>query len=82
MAGETEPTAIVGALNTALTATLGVLTVTSTISQELAGALGLALAGWVGVGAILVRSRVTPNSRVLSRLTPDGTVEPGEGIGV
>ena len=56
----TEPARLIGLINAAITATLAVLALVDIIDEEVAGALGLALAAWVVVGAEIVRSRVTP----------------------
>lgn len=55
-----EPVAIVGAINTAISTTIGVLTITGVFSPEVGGALGIALGAWIAVGAFFVRRRVTP----------------------
>lgn len=56
----TEPTRLVGLINTALTATLAVLTLVGVFDEKVAGALGLALAAWLAVGAEYLRGKVTP----------------------
>lgn len=55
----TEPVSIVAALNAAVVATLAILMFVG-VDPELVGALTLAVTGWIGVGAAIVRSRVTP----------------------
>ncbi len=58
----TEPTRVAGLINAALAATIGVLTITETISPEVGGGLTTALAGWVLVGMEFVRAKVTPTA--------------------
>ncbi len=59
---ETEPTRVAGLINAALAATIGVLTLTETVSPELGGGLTAALAAWVLVGMEFVRAKVTPTA--------------------
>ena len=54
-----EPVRIVGLLNTALAATLGLLLFAG-VDPDLVAALVLAAAAWIAVAAELVRARVTP----------------------
>lgn len=49
-----EPVTLMGAINAAITATLGVLTITEVLSPEVAGAVGVALAAWIMVAAVLI----------------------------
>lgn len=56
----TEPTRLVGLINSALIATLGVLTLVGLLDEKVAGGLGIALAAWVTVAAEFVRGKVTP----------------------
>jgi hypothetical protein len=55
----TEPVAIVAAINSALTATLAILLFVG-VDPEMVGGITLAVTGWVSVGALWVRSKVTP----------------------
>lgn len=55
-----EPTRLVGAINAALTATLGVFTLVGILDEKVAGGLGIALAAWITVAAEYVRMKVTP----------------------
>jgi hypothetical protein len=59
-----EPVRIVGLLNTAIAATLGLLLFAG-VDPDLVAALVLAAAAWIAVGAELVRARVTPWSATL-----------------
>lgn len=52
-----EPVTIMGAINAAITATLGVLTITEVLDPEVAGAVGVALAAWILVAALLITRR-------------------------
>lgn len=63
---ETEPVTLMAALNAAIGATIGILTLTEVISPEVGGAIATALGAWVLVGAILF---VRPN--VASPLTQE-----------
>lgn len=56
----TEPTRLVSLINAAIAATIGILTVTSVVTEVVGGALILALGAWVAVVGEFVRSRVTP----------------------
>jgi len=56
----TEPTRIVGLINAALAATIGVLTLAEVLSPQIGGALGLALGAWITVGHEILRGKVTP----------------------
>lgn len=58
-----EPTAIVGAITSALTATISILLFLD-VDSELVGALTAAVTAWVGVAAAFLRARVTPTSKV------------------
>lgn len=58
-----EPTALVSAITAAITSTLAILLFAG-VDPELVGALTLAATAWIGVAAVIIRSRVTPNSRV------------------
>ena len=50
------------AINAAIGATVGVLTITGALSPEVGGSLATALGAWVLVGSFFfVRSKVTPN---------------------
>lgn len=49
-----EPVSLMGAINAAITATLGVLTITEVLSPEVAGAVGVALAAWILVAATFI----------------------------
>ena len=55
----TEPVAIAGAINAALTATMAVLIGTEVVSPEVGALLLACLVAWVGVAAAFVRSKVT-----------------------
>lgn len=55
-----EPVRLMALVNTAIGATVGILTLTGVFSAELGGALAVALAAWVAVGGELVRMRTTP----------------------
>lgn len=55
-----EPTRLVGAINAALTATLGVLILAGVLDEKVGGGLGIALAAWITVAAEYVRMKVTP----------------------
>lgn len=59
---QTEPVGVVAALNAAVTATLAVLLFVG-VDPNLVGALTLAAVAWIGVGAAIVRARVTPTRR-------------------
>jgi len=62
---EDEPVTLVAAINGAIGATVGVLTITGVVSPEVGGSLAIALGAWVLVGArLLVRPRVTPNGNL------------------
>jgi hypothetical protein len=63
-----EPSRIVAAITAAITATIGVLTVTDVLSPELGGALTVAAGAWVLAAGEIVRARVTPNDRVVAVL--------------
>ncbi len=58
-----EPTALVAAITAAITSTLAILLFVG-VDPQLVGALTFAATAWVGVGAVVLRSRVTPNDRV------------------
>lgn len=57
---ESEPVGLMGALNTALLATWGVIVIVAEIDSVAAGAVTAAIGAWVGVGSWFVRARVTP----------------------
>ena len=59
----TEPVSITAAITAAIQATLAILLFVD-VDPELVGALQVALIAWVGVIAVIVRSRVTPNENV------------------
>lgn len=58
-----EPVSVVAALNAAVVATLAILLFLG-VDPDLVGGITLAVTGWIGFGAAVVRSRVTPNARV------------------
>ncbi len=60
----TEPTRLIGAINTAIAATLGVLVLTGVLDDKVAGGLIVALGAWVAVGSEWLRSKVTPTGQV------------------
>ena len=64
----TEPARLVSLINAALTATLSVLVVVDVLDEDVAAALGFALAAWILVAGEFLRSRVTPvgNARLTS----------------
>jgi predicted lysophospholipase L1 biosynthesis ABC-type transport system permease subunit len=66
-----EPSRLVAAITAAITATIGVLTVTNVFSAELGGALTVAAGAWVLAAGEIVRARVTPNDRVAAVKQPD-----------
>ena len=49
-----EPVTLMGAINAAISATLGVLTITGVLSPEVAGSIGVALGAWILVAAALI----------------------------
>lgn len=56
---ETEPVGIMAAVNAAISSTLGVLTITGVLDEKVAGGVGVALAAWILVAAMLItRPRV------------------------
>ena len=55
-----EPSRLVSAINAAIAATVGVLTLTEVFSVEVGGALTVALSAWVLVGGEWLRNKVTP----------------------
>lgn len=55
-----EPVRLLSLVNAAVGATVGVFTLTETISPELGGALAVALGAWIAVAGELLRSRVSP----------------------
>lgn len=55
-----EPVGLLGAINTALLTTLGVLGLLLDWSTELVSALALVIGAWIGVASYFVRNRVTP----------------------
>lgn len=55
-----EPTRLVGAIQAAIAATIGVLTLVDVLSDEVGGALAIALAAWITVAHEFLRSKVTP----------------------
>lgn len=59
----TEPVSITAAITAALTSTIAILLFLG-VDPDLVGAITLAVTGWVGVVAAVVRSRVTPNQNV------------------
>jgi hypothetical protein len=55
-----EPVGLVAAVNGAVTATFGILTLTEVLDPKVAGGIITALTAWIGVLAIWTRSKVTP----------------------
>jgi hypothetical protein len=55
-----EPVRVITAVNAAIAATVGVLTITEVVSPEIGGSLALCLAAWVAVAGEILRSKVTP----------------------
>lgn len=61
----TEPVRIIAAINGAIIATLGVLTLLNVLDEKVAGAIGIALAAWIQVAAnFIVRPKVTPEAHL------------------
>ena len=56
----TEPTRLIGAINTAAAATVGLLTLLGVFSPEVGGAATLVLSAWIAVATELLRASVTP----------------------
>lgn len=64
-----EPVAIMAAINAAVSSTIGILTLTETISAEVGGAIATALGAWILVAALLItRRQVTPNEVVEAKV--------------
>ena len=55
-----EPSRLVSAINAAIAATVGILTLIGVLSVEVGGALTAALSAWILVGGEWLRTRVTP----------------------
>jgi hypothetical protein len=55
-----EPVALAGAVTAAITATVGILTITEVLDADVAGAIITALTAWVGVATAWARSKVSP----------------------
>jgi len=62
-----EPAAVVAALNVATGSTVVVLALLFDWSGDVTAALTAAFTAWVGVGGLILRSKVTPNGRVIVR---------------
>jgi hypothetical protein len=66
---QTEPVAIMAAVNAAIGSTIGILTLTETISPEVGGAIATALGAWILVGSLIfTRRQVSPNPFVEQRV--------------
>jgi hypothetical protein len=66
-----EPSRLLAAITAALTATIGVLTLTEVLSEKLGGGLTVAAAAWIAVAGEWIRARVTPNDRVAALKPPE-----------
>ena len=56
-----EPVSVFAAINAAVVATLAILMFAG-VDPDLVGAITLAATAWIGVAAVVVRSRVTPTA--------------------
>lgn len=60
----TEPSRIIATITAAITATVGIITLTEVWSAEVGGAVTAAIGAWVLAAGEILRSRVTPNTNV------------------
>lgn len=58
-----EPVTIVGAISSALTASISILLFLK-VDPMLVGAVNTAIIGWLGVAVVIVRAKVTPTKNV------------------
>lgn len=77
---QAEPVALMAAINAAIGSTIGILTLTETISPEVGGAIAAALGAWILVGSLLfTRKAVTPNPFVEEKVAVALATPPPQG---